>query len=92
MALKWHWGLHWGGIRGAMGQQWGGILMATMPPSPCASHPSPFAFAALVDAVARCTAARSANTSWRRQMGSDTCVCRRVFVVTLRLQIIKCSP
>lgn len=24
-----------------------------------------------------------ANTSWRRQMGSDTCVCRRVFVVTL---------
>lgn len=27
-----------------------------------------------------------------RQMESDTCVCRMVFVVTLWLQIIKCSP
>lgn len=60
-----------------------GILMAAMLPSPRASCSAPFAFAAPVDAVAQCRATRGANTSWRRQMGSDTCVCRRVFVVTL---------
>lgn len=75
-------GWHQGGIGAAVGWHQG-ILMATVLPSLRASRSAPFAFAAPVDAVAQRRAARGTNTSWRRQMGSDTCVCRRVFVVTL---------